>query len=177
MKQRLNIVDDDNITREALKLTIESLNFICSAAENAKEAIRILENNNDIAIAICDIMIPDTDGIELCKKIKEKYNLDPSEELLKQSKSINIKGDAENIPFEDHKFDVVISISALHHVNNIKKALQEIKIVGKERFAFSILKKGEDKEKLNNIIKEIRENFNIKKEIEEDKDLIFICNA
>lgn len=104
-----------------------------------------------------------------CKKI----GVDPSSELLKLSKHKNkiIKAEAENLPFKDKTFDVVISITAIHNFKNIEKALREIKRVGKDRFAFSILKRSK---KFNKIIKLIKKNFKIKKSIDEEKDLIII---
>src|SRR4030042_3588992 len=37
-----------------------------------------------------------------------------------------LKGNAESLPFEDNKFDIVYSHGVLHHTPDIKKALKEI---------------------------------------------------
>lgn len=104
----------------------------------------------------------------------KKYGLDPAEELLKIAKEKNIiciRGRAESIPFKDHFFDIVISITALQNFTNIEKALKEIKRVGKERFILTFLKKSPKKEKMHSLILKY---FNVHKIIEEEKDLIYI---
>lgn len=73
----------------------------------------------------------------------EVYSMDPSEEMLKYCKRNKYVGYAESMPFEDNKFDTIISLTALHHVKDIDKAIKEIKRVAKPKaiFAFTILKK------------------------------------
>tara|TARA_Y100000310_G_scaffold338384_1_gene427880 strand:- start:61 stop:561 length:501 start_codon:yes stop_codon:yes gene_type:complete len=107
--------------------------------------------------------------------------IDPSIELLQQNNNQNnniknnkILAKAENIPFKDNTFDKIISVTAMHNVDNIEKSIKEIKRVGKEDFAFSILKKSV---LFDPIEKGIKDNFNIKKIIDGKKDWIFICNS
>lgn len=110
-KIQLLVVDDDEIIREMLKEAIESFNYQCLVARDAEEAVNILEKNQNIAIAICDIRMPHTNGIELCKSIKEKYNID----------IILMTGDLENFSYakaiEEGATDFVnkpLSIKELH---------------------------------------------------------------
>ncbi len=100
--------------------------------------------------------------------------IDPSEKLLNLNKNKKIKkiiGVAENLPFPDHYFDVVFSITAIHNFKDLEKGISEIKRVGKKRFVFSILKKSKNFEKIKRIIKN---NFKVKKEIDEGVDLVLI---
>jgi|SRR3989344_9310097 len=65
---------------------------------------------------------------ERCKKI---FGIDPNEDLIKKAKldypKIDFRiGSAENIPFKDKIFDVVILGDVLEHVNNEAKSLNEI---------------------------------------------------
>lgn len=98
--------------------------------------------------------------------------IDPSEELLNQAppNMLKILAEAEQLPFSDKKFDVIISITALHHAN-LEQALKEIKRVSKEDtlVAISFLKKSK---KLEEFRKLFKENFK-SREIEESKDIIF----
>lgn len=107
--------------------------------------------------------------------------IDPAEKLLEIAKNnyhniksiikfINAK--AESIPFKDNHFDIVISITAIQNFTNIKKALTEIKRVGKNHFILTFLKKSPKKEIIKKVIKSL---FKIKNEIEEQKDIIFFC--
>lgn len=98
--------------------------------------------------------------------------LDPSAELLKKCSFRTVEAGAEEIPFLDHYFDIVISVTAIHNFDDYKQGLLEMKRVGTGRFAFSILKKANDFEE---IIKFIKKNFEVKKEVNEEKDLIIFC--
>jgi ubiquinone/menaquinone biosynthesis C-methylase UbiE len=100
--------------------------------------------------------------------------IDTSIELLQQSENSNrILAAAENMPFKDNVFDKVISISAIHNFNSIKKGIKEINRVGKMDFALSILKKAKN---FNLIEKEIKNNFSIRKIVDGKQDWIFICS-
>lgn len=95
--------------------------------------------------------------------------IDPSEELLKQCESKTVKGHAENLPFRDKEFDIVISITAVHNFNDIEKGLDEIKRVGK-KYVLTLLRKSKNFSKIDSLI---RKKFRIKKIIMEDKDAIY----
>jgi len=99
--------------------------------------------------------------------------IDPSEKLLQQCPFKTVQASAESIPFPDHSFDIVIAVTCIHNFNDIEQGLSEIKRVGKDIFAFSILKKSV---KLKEIEVLISKCFNITKRIEEEKDVIFICS-
>lgn len=99
--------------------------------------------------------------------------IDPSLELLKQNKkAIKIQAAGENIPFKDGSFDVVVSLTSLHNFNDIEKGMDEIKRVGKCLIIYSILKKTKHLEKIK---KKMNSELNIIKELDGDKDWIFIC--
>jgi ubiquinone/menaquinone biosynthesis C-methylase UbiE len=89
------------------------------------------------------------DGSDL-KKMSEKgaviYGVEPSEEFVKYAKQLNpsaiIKeGVAENIPFSDGMFDVVVSKWALQTCSDLQKALDEIGRVLKPGGIFVLLSK------------------------------------
>ncbi len=104
----------------------------------------------------------------------KRYGVDPSAKLLeraRQKDTIEYKlAPAENIPYCDRFFDIVISITAIQNFNDIEKGLKEIKRVGKENFVLSFLKKSGKGELIEEKIKEL---FDVKNVIEEEKDLIF----
>ena len=100
--------------------------------------------------------------------------IDLSMGLLRQNKNNKkILGAAESLPFKDKSFDYVISVTAMHNFNNIKKSMEDMKRVGKVHFVFSVLKKSR---KFDYIKKMIEENFKIGNVVEEEKDVIFFCN-
>ncbi|MBD3248996.1 methyltransferase domain-containing protein [Candidatus Woesearchaeota archaeon] len=105
-----------------------------------------------------------------------RYGIDPAKKLIEKARSkdkdIEYKiAAAEDIPYEDSLFDIVISVTAIQNFQNIEKGLKEIKRVGKKRFVLSFLRNSPKRRIIEKLIKEL---FEIKKEIEEDKDIIFI---
>ena len=103
------------------------------------------------------------------------YGIDPCKEMINQGKT-NLKcGEAENIPFKDHFFDIILSITAVHHFKDLEKAIKEIKRIAKPnvQIAISIMKKARSFRKLKELL--IKE-FNLK-EYNEEKDLILIGNV
>jgi len=102
-----------------------------------------------------------------------RIGIDSSIELLKQANAKVIHGNAEQLPFKDSVFDIVVCMTALHNFKNKEKALLEAKRVGKTKFAFSILRKSKAREEMEKLI---NKHFTIEKTIEEDKDIILITN-
>lgn len=97
--------------------------------------------------------------------------IDPSIGLLKQNPAKNkIVAKAENLPFPDSYFDIVISVTSIHNFGDIEKGLKEMKRVGKNKFVFSVLKRSKKFDLIKDLIKK---QFKIKKVVEEEKDLIF----
>lgn len=74
MPVKILIVDDHPLVIEGLKslLANEESIQVAGTASNAFEAISFLKNN-EINIAFLDINLPDINGIDLCKKIKEQF--------------------------------------------------------------------------------------------------------
>lgn len=103
----------------------------------------------------------------------KKTCIDPSKELLKQNPFQHKLAPAENIPFPDHMFDIVISITAIHNFENPEKAIQEMKRVGKNLFVITVLKKSA---KLDDILTLIQKYFKIVKILENQHDKIYILN-
>jgi len=102
-----------------------------------------------------------------------KVGVDPAINLLNQGKNaLYIQAYAENLPFKDNSFDVVISVTAIHNFKNIKRGLEEIKRVSRKNVVLSILKKSA---KINEIKDNIQKLFKITKTIEENQDIIFFA--
>lgn len=69
--RRILVVDDDDTFRETLTMTLRAHNYIPISASSAADALKELDNGIVDAV-ISDIRMPDTDGITLMKKIKQK---------------------------------------------------------------------------------------------------------
>lgn len=103
-----------------------------------------------------------------CKRI----GLDSAIKLLKRAvNGFYVNAEAEHIPFKDKSFDIVISVTAVQNFNDVGRGLKEIKRVAKDRIVISVLKRSEKFDRIKRLIKD---SFNIEKEIDEDKDVIFV---
>ena len=66
------IAEDDAVSRAVLKRALEKLGHDCIAAEDGLEAWEAYQNRPDVEIIISDRMMPHMDGIELCKRVRER---------------------------------------------------------------------------------------------------------
>ena len=74
---RIMLVDDHPIYRKGIALTLmdadESANIVCEA-ENVKEAIEMLYGNvHNVQLVLLDLQLPDGNGIEVAKFVKEHF--------------------------------------------------------------------------------------------------------
>ncbi|MDI6743749.1 MAG: response regulator transcription factor [Thermodesulfovibrionales bacterium] len=72
MKKQLLVVDDDPDILKVLKANFELYGFDAVTAANWAEAHDIL-NNQLPDIIILDLMLPDSDGIQICRLLKDQY--------------------------------------------------------------------------------------------------------
>jgi len=63
------IVEDDDKILQLLKIHLEDLGFICYTAVRGVEAIKLFQNYK-FDLVLLDLMLPDLDGIEICKMIR-----------------------------------------------------------------------------------------------------------
>lgn len=78
-KTKILIVEDDKNISFTLTIFLENSGFEIVTAQNGKEAISILESNQEINMIITDINMPVMDGISFCKylRMKPEYNFMP----------------------------------------------------------------------------------------------------
>jgi CheY-like chemotaxis protein len=65
------IVEDNLITAKVLKINLQKNAYQTILAQSGKEALEHLTSTPQIQLIIADIMMPEMDGIEFLKKIKE----------------------------------------------------------------------------------------------------------
>ena len=99
--------------------------------------------------------------------------IDNSKEMIKNGKGNLIYGSYENLPFEDHSFDIILCITAVHHFINLQKFIDEIKRVIKpnNQIVITILKKSLKTDYIRN---KLLLNFIFVNGINEEKDIILI---
>ncbi|KXY42637.1 two-component system response regulator [Bacillus cereus] len=74
MESKILIVDDDKEIRNLISLYLENEGLKTQKAEDAIEALELLEEKR-FDLIILDVMMPNMDGIEACMKIREERNM------------------------------------------------------------------------------------------------------
>lgn len=71
---KLLVVDDDPHVRELVKVFLKQEGFEVLEAANGVEALSLLETTS-VDIVVLDIMMPLMDGWELCRELREHYEI------------------------------------------------------------------------------------------------------
>lgn len=75
LQKHVLIIDDDSRNIFALKATLVSYGYTCFTAISANEGIDLLLNNAGIKIVLMDMMMPDMDGYEAIKMIRNNNKI------------------------------------------------------------------------------------------------------
>ena len=71
------VVDDSAVYRKLIGDHLRSWDFFVTLAGTASEALRILEQPNSPKLVLLDWVLPDLDGIEVCRRIREAGSFAP----------------------------------------------------------------------------------------------------
>jgi CheY-like chemotaxis protein len=91
--KRVLIVDDDIRNIFALTSVLERYNMHILSAETGRDAIQILQDTPDIDVVLMDIMMPEFDGLDTTKAIREMPQFDELPIIAVTAKAM--KGDRE----------------------------------------------------------------------------------
>lgn len=69
---RILIAEDDAVSRTILKRAVEKLGHEVLAAEDGLEAWEFFQREPELDLIISDWMMPGIDGLELCRRVREK---------------------------------------------------------------------------------------------------------
>ena len=69
------VVEDEKSIRDVIQETLSNEGYLCASTEDGEKALKVLVKH-DADVVITDIMMPNLDGLELTKIVKEKYNSD-----------------------------------------------------------------------------------------------------
>jgi two-component system, OmpR family, KDP operon response regulator KdpE len=70
MSRKILIVDDDTATLKFVAANLEANNYEPLKARDGKEALKIIEKEFP-ALLILDVMMPEVDGFEVCRRLRE----------------------------------------------------------------------------------------------------------
>jgi two-component system OmpR family response regulator len=71
------VIDDDSEIRKLLHEFLSKYAYHVSVAKDAKELYRLLEEHQDIKLLILDIMLPGSDGLQICQQLRQSRNQIP----------------------------------------------------------------------------------------------------
>ncbi|MFZ5941548.1 MAG: sigma-54-dependent transcriptional regulator [Bacteroidota bacterium] len=69
-KGKILVIDDEEQLRRALSRIIELEGYEVWQAEDATKGMKMFRSCNDLNLVICDVKLPDSNGLEVLKKIK-----------------------------------------------------------------------------------------------------------
>lgn len=72
MNEKLLVVNDEHDIADLLEVYLQNENYIVYKFNSAKDALTCIEQE-ELDLAILDIMLPDISGFSLCQKIREKH--------------------------------------------------------------------------------------------------------
>lgn len=72
---KILIADDEQLIRKLIGDCLKKEGHEILEAENGEIALELFEANKDLELALLDIMMPEVDGWEVCRRIREKSDM------------------------------------------------------------------------------------------------------
>lgn len=76
-QSRVLVVDDDDGIRETLRMALSYEGYQVSLASNGAEGIAAMSGAGTVDLAIVDVMMPEVDGLEMCRTIRRQRDSTP----------------------------------------------------------------------------------------------------
>jgi CheY-like chemotaxis protein len=72
---KILVVDDEPDIRMIIRLVLEKYHYQVLEAGNGKKALEVLEHDDakEISCVITDYLMPELDGLQLCKQLRQKF--------------------------------------------------------------------------------------------------------
>ena len=84
---KILIAEDDLVSRRVLVATLEKFGYEVVVAADGAEAWAILQSADSPDLAILDWMMPEVDGVEICRRVREIASATPPYLILLTAKS------------------------------------------------------------------------------------------
>jgi DNA-binding response OmpR family regulator len=82
MNMKILIAEDDQVSRRLLEATLVKGGYDVIACSDGAEAWQVLQNGNAPPLAILDWMMPEMDGVEVCRRVHEMLTSQPTYLIL-----------------------------------------------------------------------------------------------
>src|SRR5580704_17272442 len=84
---RILIAEDDPVSRKLLKATLSQWGFEPVVCTDGKEALAVLQSPDTPDVALLDWMMPELDGPEVCRLLRQTPSQHPKYIILLTSKT------------------------------------------------------------------------------------------
>ena len=68
--KKVLILEDESSIRSFVVINLKRAGYTVAEAERGEEALELIRQNPDIRVALLDVMLPDIDGFEVCRRIR-----------------------------------------------------------------------------------------------------------
>jgi two-component system, chemotaxis family, chemotaxis protein CheY len=72
MSKTVLVVDDSSTVRQQVSLALKQAGFATLEAADGREAIATLDANRNIDMVVCDVNMPNVNGLEMVERVKAK---------------------------------------------------------------------------------------------------------
>ena len=126
------VVEDDAEIRDGIGIYLKNQGYTVVKAANGREGLRALEEN-EVHLAIVDVMMPVMDGVTMVMKLRERYDL-PVIMLSAKSEDID-KITGLNIGADDYVTKPFVPMELLARVNSQLRRYQKYLALAKSKDA------------------------------------------
>ena len=68
--EKILVVDDDNEIALLISDILSDEGYECLLAFNGESTLSLIKNNPDLSLILLDVMLPDIDGLEICRQVR-----------------------------------------------------------------------------------------------------------
>ena len=131
-KTLILVVEDEKEIAEAIEIYLKTQGYDVIKAENGAEGLKMIQEHDDIQLALVDVMMPVMDGITMIKKAREDHDF-PF--LILSSKSEDLdKIMGLNIGADDYVTKPFVPMELLARVNSqLRRYQRYLKMVSQEK--------------------------------------------
>jgi two-component system chemotaxis response regulator CheY len=72
MAKLVLVVDDSSTVRTQVATALKQAGFLIVEAADGQEGLATVDSNRDIAMVVCDVNMPNMNGLEMVEKVKSK---------------------------------------------------------------------------------------------------------
>ena len=140
-KTLILVVEDEKEIAEAIEIYLKTQGYDVIKAENGAEGLKMIQEHDDIQLALVDVMMPVMDGITMIKKAREDHDF-PFLILSAKSEDLD-KIMGLNIGADDYVTKPFVPMELLARVNSqLRRYQRYLKMVSQEKSTDNIYVQG-----------------------------------